>query len=51
MIDGCLYLNDGDWVEHRTALAESGDGTMQILNWEKDSVRVDAAEGVSELAA
>jgi UDP-2,3-diacylglucosamine pyrophosphatase LpxH len=51
MIDGCLYLNDGDWVEHRTALAESGDGIMQILNWEKDGVRVDAADGVSALAA
>ena len=37
-IDGALYLNDGDWVEHRTALAESSDGKLQILNWQLDTV-------------
>ena len=32
-IDGTRYANDGDWVEHRTALAESDDGNLQILQW------------------
>ena len=50
-IDGCLYYNDGDWVEHRTALAEAGDGSMQILNWERDSVTIDALHKVPSLAA
>ena len=32
-IDGIRYANDGDWIEHRTALAESDDGHLQILQW------------------
>jgi UDP-2,3-diacylglucosamine pyrophosphatase LpxH len=51
MINGCLYFNDGDWVEHRTALAESGDGSMQILNWQKDAVSVEVLGETTPLAA
>ena len=40
-IGDSLYANDGDWVEHRTALAESMDGTLQILNWRLDGVQVE----------
>ena len=40
-IDGILYCNDGDWVEHRTALAETLDGRLELLRWEKDRVAVD----------
>jgi UDP-2,3-diacylglucosamine pyrophosphatase LpxH len=32
-IDGMLYLNDGDWVEHCTALVEHHDGTLELLHW------------------
>jgi UDP-2,3-diacylglucosamine pyrophosphatase LpxH len=32
-LDGLLYCNDGDWVESLTALAETADGTLEILNW------------------
>jgi UDP-2,3-diacylglucosamine pyrophosphatase LpxH len=32
-IDGVLYCNDGDWVESLTALVESADGELRILNW------------------
>lgn len=39
-----LYANDGDWVEHRTALAESADGTLQILNWQLDTILVEALD-------
>ena len=28
-----LYCNDGDWVEHCTALVESFDGQLEILHW------------------
>jgi len=31
--DGVLYLNDGDWVEHCTALVEHADGTFELLHW------------------
>jgi UDP-2,3-diacylglucosamine pyrophosphatase LpxH len=32
-IDGTLYLNDGDWVEHCTALIEDHTGAMELLHW------------------
>ena len=32
-IDGVLYCNDGDWVESMTALVESFDGDLQIVQW------------------
>jgi UDP-2,3-diacylglucosamine pyrophosphatase LpxH len=33
MIDGIHYLNCGDWVESRTAIAERFDGTFEIIRW------------------
>jgi UDP-2,3-diacylglucosamine pyrophosphatase LpxH len=33
MIDGVLYVNDGDWVESCTALVEHMDGRLEILPW------------------
>jgi len=30
--DGCVYANDGDWVESLTALAEDPDGTLRLLS-------------------
>ena len=50
-IGDTLYLNDGDWVEHRTALAESADGSLQILNWQQDAVQVEALGKAPSLAA
>lgn len=32
-IGGVLYCNDGDWVESCTALAEHGDGRLEIIRW------------------
>jgi UDP-2,3-diacylglucosamine pyrophosphatase LpxH len=37
-INGTLYANDGDWVEHGTALAENSDGQLEILGWQSDAV-------------
>lgn len=31
-IDGVRYLNDGDWVEHCTALVEHRDGSFELLH-------------------
>jgi len=31
--DGVLYVNDGDWVEHCTALVEHHDGALELLHW------------------
>lgn len=35
-----LYCNDGDWVEHCTALVEDREGRLQMLHW-ADHKRVD----------
>lgn len=32
-IDGVLYCNDGDWVEHCSALVEHRDGRLQLIHW------------------
>jgi len=34
-VDGLLYCNDGDWVESLTALAETLDGRLEILRWDR----------------
>lgn len=31
--DEALYCNDGDWVEHCTALTEREDGRLELLHW------------------
>ena len=28
-----LYVNDGDWVQSRTAVVEERDGTLQVIRW------------------
>ena len=32
-IGGVLYMNDGDWVESCTALAEHADGRFELIDW------------------
>ncbi|MBS0365087.1 MAG: UDP-2,3-diacylglucosamine diphosphatase [Proteobacteria bacterium] len=32
-IDGMLYCNDGDWVESMTALVETPEGELRLLQW------------------
>jgi UDP-2,3-diacylglucosamine pyrophosphatase LpxH len=50
-INGIHYANDGDWVEHRTALAESDDGQLQVLQWLSDEVVIEPAVRIAPLAA
>jgi len=40
LIDGIIYMNDGDWVESCTALVEHHNGHWEIITWtqEKDHV-------------
>jgi UDP-2,3-diacylglucosamine pyrophosphatase LpxH len=33
MVDGVLYVNDGDWVESCTALVEHHDGRLELIDW------------------
>jgi len=32
-IDGILYCNDGDWVESLTALVETEEGELKVIDW------------------
>lgn len=50
-IDGVLYANDGDWVEHRSALAETRDGRLQLLCWSRDSIVAEPALSPIAVAA
>jgi UDP-2,3-diacylglucosamine pyrophosphatase LpxH len=47
IIDGIVYMNDGDWVESCTALVERHDGRWEIVTWtkEKDDVVDDIDSG------
>jgi UDP-2,3-diacylglucosamine pyrophosphatase LpxH len=49
-IDGILYINDGDWVESLTALAEHADGRLEIIDWSAQ-MRADAQDTVSRSTA
>ena len=47
---GITYANDGDWVEHRTAIGEDTSGNLVLLNYHPDNILVTAAPR-PELAA
>jgi UDP-2,3-diacylglucosamine pyrophosphatase LpxH len=38
-----LYLNDGDWVEHCTALVEDHTGAMELLHWSEQATALGRA--------
>ena len=48
--DQSLYINDGDWVEHCTALVETTQGDLQLIHWADHKAvlvrRADLAEPV-----
>lgn len=46
---GITYLNDGDWVESCTALAEHDDGRIEIIDWARLS-RARSASSQDDLA-
>jgi UDP-2,3-diacylglucosamine pyrophosphatase LpxH len=42
-LGGVLYLNDGDWVEHCTALTEDHTGAMELIHWSEQSTALGRA--------
>ncbi len=42
-IGAVLYLNDGDWVEHCTALIEDHTGAMELLHWSEQATALGRA--------
>ena len=37
-IDGVRYVNDGDWVEHRSAVAENAAGELELLRYRSGGI-------------
>jgi UDP-2,3-diacylglucosamine pyrophosphatase LpxH len=50
-IDGLLYANDGDWVEHGTALAETQSGDLELVGWQSEIVTLGLTMQSEQLAA
>ena len=50
-IDGIRYANDGDWVEHRTALAEDDAGSLSLLRYQSDGITSEPQPHAEPLAA
>jgi len=49
-IDGVLYINDGDWVESRSAFVEHVGGRLEILHWRPYLQEVNAASDYAKVA-
>lgn len=45
-VDGVTYCNDGDWVEHCSALVEDRNGRLSIVHWADFAERAASARGV-----
>ncbi len=46
MVGPILYVNDGDWVQSRTALVEEPSGALRLLRWNK--IESDARQDLRE---
>ena len=47
---GVLYINDGDWVEHCTALVEHMDGALELLHWTGQQQRLGLTQALARPA-
>ncbi len=52
-VDGVRYCNDGDWVEHCSALVEDRNGRLSLVRWTERSevLGVSASEVIPEAVA
>jgi UDP-2,3-diacylglucosamine pyrophosphatase LpxH len=51
LIDGIRYANDGDWVEHRTAIAEDQAGQLLLLSYSPSGTTILHAEAMRDRLA
>ncbi|MEI8595295.1 UDP-2,3-diacylglucosamine diphosphatase [Photobacterium sp. Hal280] len=42
--DGVVYLNDGDWIENCTFLAEHHDGVIELIQWTEQAKCLNSTE-------
>jgi UDP-2,3-diacylglucosamine pyrophosphatase LpxH len=45
-----LYVNCGDWVESRTAIAEHLDGRLELIRWDEARTSHSAADKLEPAA-
>ncbi len=45
-IDGVLYCNDGDWVESLSALVETFEGELRIIDWQRPPIPAPVVQGL-----
>ena len=48
LIGTILYVNDGDWVQNRTAVVEEQDGTLQVIRWSGSHQNISVFEPMSD---
>ena len=46
-IGNVLYVNDGDWVQNRTAVVESADGALEVIRWCGSQLKRSLADTIS----
>ena len=50
LIGNVLYVNDGDWVQNRTAVVEERDGSLQVLRWSGVQENISISEPMQQEA-
>jgi UDP-2,3-diacylglucosamine pyrophosphatase LpxH len=50
LIRTILYVNDGDWVQNRTAVVEERDGTLRVVRWSDSCQNNSVSESTSQVA-
>jgi len=48
MIGNILYVNDGDWVQNRTAVVEDGDGALRVVRWSGSQQNISVTEPIAQ---
>ncbi|GBL04717.1 UDP-2,3-diacylglucosamine diphosphatase [Glaciecola sp. KUL10] len=47
--NGTTYINDGDWIENCSAVAENSDGSLEIIYWQKPALSAVESNAVNEM--
>src|SRR5208282_2072834 len=49
-IGNVLYVNDGDWVQNRTAVVENPDGALEVIRWSGVQENISISEPMQQEA-
>jgi len=48
LIRTIIYVNDGDWVQNRTAVVEEQDGTLEVIRWSGPHMNASVSEAMPQ---